>query len=45
MTFLKKNLNFIKIFDINDIKGRIDDINKKVLPENMLKPKKKAEDK
>ena len=45
MTFLKKNLNFINIFDINDIKGRIDDINKKVLPENMLKPKKKAEDK
>ena len=45
MTFLKKNLNFINIFDISDIKGRIDDINKKVLPENMLKPKKKAEDK
>ena len=45
MTFLKKNLNFINIFDINDIKGRIDNINKKVLPENMLKPKKKVEDK
>ena len=45
MTFLKKNLNFINIFDISDIKGRIDNINKKVLPENMLKPKKKAEDK
>ena len=45
MTFLKKNLNFINIFDISDIKGRIDNINKKVLPESMLKPKKKGEDK
>ena len=45
MTFLKKNLNFINIFDINEIKSRIDNINKKVLPEHMLKTKKKAEEK
>ena len=44
MTFLKKNLN-IDIFDLSEIKSRIDNINKKVLPEHMLKPKKKAEDK
>ena len=45
MTFLKKNLNFINIFDLNDIKARIDNINKKVLPEHMLKPKKKGDEK
>ena len=45
MTFLKKNLNFINIFDITDIKSRIDNINKKVLPDHMLKPKKKGEEK
>ena len=45
MTFLKKNLNFINIFDINEIKSRIDNINKKVLPEHMLKAKKKADEK
>ena len=45
MTFLKKNLNFINIFDISDIKSRIDNINKKVLPEHMLKTKKKADEK
>ena len=47
MTFLKKNLNFINIseIEINEIKSRIDNINKKVLPEHMLKTKKKAEDK
>ena len=44
MTFLKKNLN-IDIFDLSEIKSRIDNINKKVLPEHMLKPKKKAEEK
>jgi hypothetical protein len=37
MTFLKKNLNFINIFDISEMKSRIDNINKKVLPEHMLK--------
>ena len=44
MTFLKKNLN-LDIFDLSEIKSRIDNINKKVLPEHMLKAKKKAEDK
>ena len=44
MIFLKKNLN-IDIFDLSEIKSRIDNINKKVLPEHMLKPRKKAEDK
>ena len=43
MTFLKKNLSFIDIFDISEIKSRIDKINKKVLPESMLKLKKKNE--
>ena len=43
MTFLKKNLSFIDIFDISEIKLRIDKINKKVLPESMLKFKKKNE--
>ena len=42
---LKTNLNFINIFDISDIKSRIDNINKKVLPEHMLKTKKKADEK
>ena len=45
MTFLKKNLNFINIFDLTEIKSRIDNINKKVLPDNMLKTKKKIDDK
>ena len=44
MTFLKKNLNFINIFDLKEIRSRIDNINKKVLPEHMLK-KKKGEEK
>ena len=44
MTFMKKNLN-INISNLSEIKSRIDNINKKVLPEHMLKPKKKAEDK
>jgi hypothetical protein len=41
MTFLKKNLVFIKIIDLTEIKNRIDNINKSVLPEWMLKTKKK----
>ena len=45
MTFLKKNLNFINVFDISEMKSRIDNINKKVLPEHMLKTKKKADEK
>ena len=45
MTFLKKNLNFIDIFDLTKIRSRIDNINKKVLPEHMMKPKRKVEDK
>ena len=45
MTFLKKNLNFINVFDISEIKLRIDNINKKVLPEHMLKAKKKTDEK
>ena len=45
MTFLKRNLNFINIFDVTDIKSRIDNINKKVLPDHMLKPKKKGDEK
>ena len=40
MIFLKKNMNFIKILDLTDIKNRIDNINKSVLPKSMLKPKK-----
>ena len=45
MTFLKKNLNFINIFDLSDIKSRIDKINKKVLPDYMIKTKKKGDEK
>ena len=45
MTFLKKNLNFINVFDISEMKSRIDNINKKALPEHMLKTKKKADEK
>ena len=45
MTFLKKNLNFVNIFDLSDIRARIENINKKVLPEHMLKPKKKGDEK
>ena len=45
MTFLKKNLNFINILDLSETKSRIDNINKKVLPDYMLKTKKKIEDK
>ena len=42
MTFLKKNLpKFITILDLSDVKNRIDNINKSVLPEWMLKAKKK----
>jgi len=44
MTFMKKNLN-IDIFDLSEIKSRIDNINKKVLPDHMLKPKRKVEEK
>ena len=36
---------YLVIFDISDIKSRIDNINKKVLPEHMLKTKKKADEK
>ena len=41
MIFLKKNLVFITIIDLTEVKTRIDNINKKVLPESMLKSKKK----
>ena len=41
MIFLKKNLVFIKILDLTHIIERIDNINKSVLPESMLKVKKK----
>ena len=42
MIFLKKNLAlFITILDLSDLKNRIDNINKSVLPESMLKTKKK----
>jgi len=41
MIFLKKNLIFINILDLTDVKNRIDNINKSVLPEYMLKSKKK----
>ena len=41
MIFLKKNLIFINILDLTDVKNRIDNINKSVLPEYMLKNKKK----
>ena len=45
MTFLRKNLNFINVFDLSEIKQRIDNINKKVLPEYLLKTKKKQDEK
>ena len=45
MTFLKRNMNFINIFDLNEIKSRINKINKKVLPDYMIKTKKKGEEK
>ena len=41
MIFLKKNLVFINILDLTEVKNRIDNINKSVLPEYMLKTKKK----
>ena len=41
MIFLKKNIGFITIIDLNDVRNRIDNINKSVLPESMLKTKKK----
>ena len=40
MVFLKKNLVFINIIDLTELKNRIDIINKSVLPE-WLRPKKK----
>ena len=40
MVFLKKNLVFIDIMDISEIKDRIDNINKSVLPEWMRGKKK-----
>ena len=40
MIFLKKNLVFITIMDLTELKNRIDNINKSVLPE-WLRPKKK----
>ena len=39
--FLKKNLTFITIIDLSEIKNRIDNINRAVLPESMLKTNKK----
>ena len=41
MIFIKKNLVFITVLDLTDVKERIDNINKIVLPESMLKSKKK----
>ena len=40
MIFLKKNLVFIEIIDLTNIKNRIDKINKSVLPKSMLTKKK-----
>ena len=40
MIFLKKNLGFITVLDLKDTIERIDNINKSVLPEHMLKSKK-----
>ena len=39
--FFKKNLPFLTLINMDEFKSRIDSINKKVLPENMLKTKKK----
>ena len=36
MIFLKKNISFITIIDLSDIKNRIDNINKSVLPESTI---------
>ena len=41
MIFLKKNTVFINILDLTDFRNRIDQINKSVLPEWLLKAKKK----
>ena len=41
MIFLKKNLVFITVLDLTDVKTRIDNINKSVLPESILKASKK----
>ena len=41
MIFLKKNLGFITILDLTDTINRIDKIMKSVLPESMIKSKKK----
>ena len=40
MIFIKKNLVFITVIDLKDVKERIDNINKIVLPESMLIKKK-----
>ena len=40
MTFLKKNLVFLKIIDLTEITNRIETINKSVLPESMRTKKK-----
>ena len=39
--FFKKNLPSLTLINMDEFKSRIDSINKKVLPENMLKSKKK----
>jgi len=41
MIFLKKNLGFITVLDLTDTINRIDKIMKSVLPESMIKSKKK----
>ena len=41
MIFLKKNLGFITVLDLSDTINRIDKIMKSVLPESMIKSKKK----
>ena len=41
MIFLKKNLGFITVLDLSDNINRIDKIMKSVLPESMIKSKKK----
>ena len=41
--FFKKNLPFLTLINMDEFKIRIDSLNKKVLPENMLKSKKRTD--
>ena len=40
MIFMKKNISSLSLIDSTEFKSRIENMMKKVLPENMMKPKK-----